>query len=90
MHQPKAEFLNIRTSALQKQKLAEAARIQNLNMSQFVLNKSLEAAEQVIADQTIIRVSAEEYDWLVAKMEEPPRDLPKLHELMAKPSVFEQ
>jgi len=86
---PKAEQLNIRASAAQKAKLAEAAQLQNMNLSQFVLSKSLEAAEEVIADQRIIRVSAEEYDWLLAKLEEPPRDLPALRELFSQPSVFE-
>ena len=90
MKQPKAENFKIRASTLQKRKLEEAARILNLDVSQFVLNKSLEAAEQVIAEQTTIRVSVEEYDWLVSNQVEPRRDQSKLRELLAKPSVFEQ
>lgn len=86
----KAEMLNIRASATQKAMLAEAARLQNMNVSQFVLSKSLDAAESVIAEQRIVRVSSEEYDWIMAKLEEPPRDLPELRELFSKPSVFEQ
>ncbi len=85
----KAEQLNIRASAAQKAKLSEAARLKNMNLSQFVLNKSLDAAEEVIADQRLIRVSKEEYEWLLAKLEEPPRDIPELRELFSKPSVFE-
>jgi len=85
----KVEQLNIRASAAQKAKLAEAARLQNMNVSQFVLNKSLDAAEEVIADQRLIRVSKEEYDWLLANLEKPPRDIPELRELFSKPSVFE-
>jgi len=85
----KAEQLNIRASAAQKAKLAEAAKLQNMNVSQFVLNKSLDAAEEVIADQRLIRVSKSEYEWLVAKLDEPPRDIPELRELFSRPSVFE-
>lgn len=85
----KAEQLNIRASAVQKAKLSEAAKLQNMNLSQFVLSKSLDAAEQVIADQRLIRVSKEEYGWLLAKLEEPPRDIEQLRELFSKPSVFE-
>lgn len=85
----KAEQLNIRASAEQKAKLAEAARIQNMNVSQFVLSKSLDAAEEVIADQRLIRVSKEEHDWLVAKLEEPPKEIPALRDLFSRPSVFE-
>ncbi len=85
----KAEQLNIRATSAQKAKLAEAAKLQNMNVSQFVLSKSLDAAEEVIADQRLIRVSKDEYDWLVAKLEEPPRDIPALKALFGKPSVFE-
>ena len=35
-----------------------------------------------------IQVSDEEFDWLLAKLDEPPRDLPKLKELMNRPSPF--
>lgn len=91
MHTPnKAEMLNIRASSIQKAKLAEAARLQNMNVSQFVLHKSLDAAEEVIADQRVIRLSAEEYDAFVAKLDEPPLELPKLRELFSKPSVLEK
>ena len=86
----KVEQLNIRATPAQKAKLAEAARIQNMNVSQFVLSRSLDAAEEVIADQRLIRVSKEEYDWLLAKLEEPPRDLPEVKKLLVEPSVFEQ
>lgn len=86
---PKAAQLNIRASATQKAKLAEAARLQNMNVSQFVLSKSLDAAEAVIADQRLVRVGKEEYDWLMAKLEEPPQDIPALRELFSRPSVFE-
>ena len=86
----KAEQLNIRASAVQKAKLAEAARLQNMNVSQFVLSKSLEAADEVIADQRIIALSASDFDWFVDKLEEPAKDLPKLRALLSKPSIFEK
>ncbi|MDX2066710.1 MAG: DUF1778 domain-containing protein [Fimbriimonadaceae bacterium] len=85
----KAQQLNIRASASQKAKLAEAARLQNMNVSQFVLSKSLDAAEEVIADQRLIRVSKAEYDWLLEKLEEPAQEIPALRELFGRPSVFE-
>src|SRR4051812_45866899 len=61
--QAKDETLNIRASAAQKAKLSEAARLQNMNVSQFVLHKSLDAAEAVIADQLVVRVSGDDFDW---------------------------
>ncbi len=91
MHaQQKAETLNIRASSAQKAKLAEAAKLQNMNVSQFVLNKSLDAAEQVIADQLVIRLSATDFDHFAARLEEPARDIPALKELFSRPSVLER
>ncbi len=81
--------MNIRASAVQKALLAKAAQLENMNVSQFVLSKSLRAAEEVVTEHRTISVSLEEYDWLLSKLEEPPRDLPKLRELFSKPSVFE-
>ena len=86
----KAEQLNIRASAAQKARLAEAARLQNMNVSQFVLTNSLAAAEEIISNDRLVRVSTEEYDWLLAKMEGPPRDLPELRRLLNEPSVFDK
>lgn len=86
---PKAEQLNIRATLAQKEKLAEAARLQNMNVSQFVLSRSLDAAEEIIADQRLIRVSEAEHDWLLARLDEPPRDISALRELFGEPSVFE-
>jgi len=85
----KPEQLNIRASAAQKAKLSEAARIRNMNVSQFVLTKSLEAADDIIADQRLIVLSAEDFDWFASKLDDPPQDLPRLRELFSKPSVFE-
>lgn len=86
----KTEWLNLRTSAAQKARLAEAARLQNMNVSQFVLSKSLDAAEEVIADQRLIRVSQAEHEWLLAQLDRPTKDTPALLALFQEPSVFEQ
>ena len=47
----KASRFSIRASAAQKRVLAEAARIKDTTISDFVLEQSLTAAQQVIADQ---------------------------------------
>lgn len=89
-HVQKLEQLNIRASASQKAKISEAAKLKNMNVSQFVLSQTLEAAEQVLADQHIVRLSAEDYDYFVNQLEEPAKDIPQLRELFSKPSILEQ
>lgn len=48
--QSKSETVNIRASAVQKALLAKAAQLENMNVSQFVLSKSLRAAEVVVTE----------------------------------------
>lgn len=83
----KEERLHIRASASQKALLARAAQTRHVKVSQFVLQTCLEAAEKVVREeeaQTAIMVSAEQYDWLMAKLEEPPLDNPALRQLFAE------
>ena len=85
--------LHIRASSTQKALLARAAQSRHLKVSQFVLQSCLAAAEQVMREQetqetqqaqAVIRVSAEHYDWLRAKLEEPPQENPALRLLLAE------
>ena len=52
----KASRFSIRASATQKRVIAEAARIKDTTISDFVLEQSLTAAQQVIADQVQFRL----------------------------------
>ena len=88
MHSQKAEQLHIRASEFQKTKLVEAARVKNMNVSQFVLQVSLEAADDVLADQTRIVFQPEAFAEFCRLLDEPPVVLPKLQEQLAKGSVF--
>ena len=88
----KATRLHIRTSASQKELLAQAAQTRHLNVSQFVLQTCLEAAEKTLQEQKerdaeipgAIRVSADHFDWLMKKLEEPPQENPALRHLFAE------
>lgn len=96
----KEERLHIRASSSQKALLTRAAQTRHVKVSQFVLQTCLEAAEKVVREQeaaqhaavqeaeNVIRVSAEEYDWLLKKLEEPPQELPALRRLLADAPVW--
>jgi len=88
MQPHKAEQLHIRTSEFQKSKLAEAARVQNMNVSQFVLQASLKAADDILAEQTRIVLEPAAFAEFCRLLDEPPVVLPKLKEQLAKGSVF--
>jgi uncharacterized protein with HEPN domain len=59
-----------------------------IGMSQFMLQATLRAAEEVLADQTLFVLPAEEWDRFVALLDRPPRVLPSLKEAASKPSPF--
>ena len=84
----KEERLHIRTSPSQKALLARAAQRRHLNVSQFVLQVSLSEAERILKEETTIAVSAEEYEWLMEKLEEPPQEVPNLRRLLAEAPVW--
>lgn len=81
---PKEDRLSIRANSSQKSVLMRAARAQHMNVSQFVLQASLRAAEQVIEEENRLVVSPEEYNWLMQKLEEPPHDNPALRRLLSE------
>jgi uncharacterized protein (DUF1778 family) len=86
----KEQNLHIRTSATEKATLAAAARISGQNVSRFVLTTALKEAEQIISEETVIRLSAEKYDAFVKRLDEAPRDIPALREQMEKAVPFQQ
>ncbi len=85
---PREERLHIRTSPSEKALLARAAKARHLNVSQFVLQTSLDAAKSIVREENTIWVDAEEYDWLSNLLEEPPRELPELRRLLNEPVVW--
>ena len=86
----KENRLSIRANAGQKTVLARAARAQHMNVSQFVLQASLSAAEKVIEQESRIMVSPEEYDWLCQVMDQPAAPAPRLRAALAQTPVWDQ
>ena len=86
----KENRLSIRANAGQKTVLARAARAQHMNVSQFVLQASLSAAEKVIEQESRIVVSPEEYDWLCQIMDQPAAPAPRLRAALAQKPVWDQ
>jgi uncharacterized protein (DUF1778 family) len=81
--------LSIRANAQQKIVLRRAAEVRHTSMSQFVLEASLNEADRILAQESVLKVSAEEYDWVCQLMDQPPRDLPRLRALMQEKPVWD-
>lgn len=80
--------LSIRVSEQDKTVLALAARTRHTNISQFVLQASLDAAHAVLADQTEFRLSPEKWQEFCEILDAPPRELPALRKLFSEPERF--
>lgn len=85
----KESRLSIRANAAQKNALARAAKARHMNISQFVLQVSLQAAEQVIEAESRLMVSPEEYQWLCHVMDEPAQPVPRLRAALAQKQVWD-
>jgi uncharacterized protein (DUF1778 family) len=88
MPKQKEDRLSIRTDATQKSVLARAASARNMNVSQFVLQASLREAKQVIEEEAIVPVPADEYEWLARIMDEA-TPTKRLRDAVGKPPIWD-
>jgi len=85
----KASRFSIRASATQKRVIAEAARIKDTTISDFVLEQSLTAAQQIIADQVQFRLPKKQWEKFCEALDAPPKTMPALRRLLTKPGLFD-
>ena len=77
--------LSIRASEQDKQVLVQAAQVRHTNISQFVLQASLDAAHTVLADQTEFRLPPEQWQAFCERLDEPAKVIPALRNLFGEP-----
>lgn len=69
-----------RTNEEIRDQIAAAADLLGASMSQFIIEASLERAARVMTDMTRINVSVQGFTTIMAALERPARDLPRLQE----------
>ena len=85
----KASRFSIRASATQKRIIAEAARIKDTTISDFVLEQSLTAAQLVIADQVQFKLPKTQWKKFCDALDAPPNTLASLRRLLTRPGLFD-
>jgi uncharacterized protein (DUF1778 family) len=82
--------IDIRTDSRRKRIIARAAELMNTNVTQFILDRVVPDAEQIVADKDGERIRLPAGDWaeLCRRMDEAPKDLPKMRALLTRPSRF--
>ncbi len=89
-HPAREVRLSIRTSAEQKDLLKRAALSRGADLSQFVLEASLEQARKVVADESVLVLSSTDYEQLCQAMDETPEPNPALRQLLQAKRVWDE
>jgi uncharacterized protein (DUF1778 family) len=81
--------VNLRVDPRVKALLMRAARLQQLKLTEFMIQSSQAAAESALAERTRFVVPAEKWREFHAALDAPGRKIPSLRKLFVQPSVFE-
>jgi uncharacterized protein (DUF1778 family) len=84
----KSERIDVRASAPVKQLLQEAARVSHKNVSEFLLDAGIVAANQTLADRTRFGLTSEKWREFHAALDQPVSAKPKLRDLLSKPGLL--
>lgn len=85
----KTERIDVRASATVKQLLQEAARSCHKNVSEFLLDAGITAANQALADRRHFVLNDEQWDAFQRALDAAPQPLPRLKKLMTEPSILD-
>ncbi len=86
----KAERIALRVVSDDKERLEQAAKLQHQSLTEFVLSASRVAADLVLGDQTRFVLPKKQMTALHAALDAPPRAIPQLKALFARPNVFKK
>ncbi|MGZ8940373.1 MAG: type II toxin-antitoxin system TacA family antitoxin [Limisphaerales bacterium] len=81
--------MNLRVTPQLKRLLVKAAEMQDLQLTDFMLNAARTAAEVAIADRTQFVLPPGKWRAFNAALDEPPREIPTLRELFSEKSLFQ-
>lgn len=84
---PKTERIEMRADEESSSKIADAAKSQQVSVSAFVLDAAVRAADHILARRDVTVMPAEQFDALLASLDEPDED-PVLDELAQRPRRF--
>lgn len=85
----KTERIDVRASAAVKQLLQEAARSCHKNVSEFLLDAGITAANQTLADRRHFVLNDEQWEAFWQALDAPPQPLPRLQKLMTEPGLLD-
>ena len=85
---PKEKRLTIRATEPEKELLAQAAKARRTNVSRFILEASLDAANAVLVDRTLYHLPPEQWDAFCRRLDDSPKTIPALQQLFREDGPF--
>ncbi len=85
----KDTHINIRTSRQEKEILSRAAKLRRTTVTGFVLEKAVQAAQEVLAEQTLFTLPDEQWQLFCEALDAPAKDLPSLRQLLSSKTVLD-
>ena len=85
----RTERIEVRTTASVKGLLQRAASASHKNVTEFLLDAGLSAAEDTLANRHLFRLDDEQWQAFQDLLDRPVADKPRLARLMAEKSVLE-
>lgn len=86
----RTEKLDLRLSPQAKRTLVAAAASAHRSVSDFVLESALRQAEETLADRRSFLLTEAQWNEFVTLLDAPPRAIPQLAELFARPSPWDE
>ena len=84
----KSERIDVRASIPVKQLLQEAARVAHKNVSEFLLDAGIVAANQTLAGRLRFELTSQQWDAFEVALDQPVTLKPKLTQLLDQPGLL--
>ena len=88
---PKETRLSVRITPAQKAMITRAARLRGTTVTDFVVRQAFEAASRLVAEETQLRMTPEQFKQFCRVLDAPPaRNLKAMQKLLSEPSVLDE
>ena len=88
LHLSKTERIDVRTSSSVKQLLQDAARASHKNVSEFLLEAGVTAANQALADRRHFVLNEEQWQAFQEALDRPVQAKPRLEKLLTEAGIL--
>ena len=86
----RSERVDLRMTPAAKQTLQQAATVANKTLTEFMLDSSLHAAVDTLADRRAFVLDDERWAAFMAELERPPVDNPRLRKLLTRTQAWQR